>query len=84
MYVLQLPSNYNFEIPKTVWRIKSCGAKRGLLRVEVVLLFSSISAYIKIVIMFAKDVMSFYSVCWQFVCEQEKLQMNFQEIFRKK
>ena len=27
--MLQLPSNYNFEIPKTVWKIKSCSAKRG-------------------------------------------------------
>jgi len=29
--MLQLPSNYNFEIPKTVWKIKSCSAKKGML-----------------------------------------------------
>jgi len=29
--VLQLPSNYNFEIPKTVWKIKSCSAKLGII-----------------------------------------------------
>ena len=27
-----LPSNYNFEIPKTIWRIKSAGAKRVALQ----------------------------------------------------
>lgn len=24
-----LPANYNFEIPKTVWRIRQAGAKKG-------------------------------------------------------
>ena len=32
--MLQLPSNYNFEIPKTIWKIKSCGAKRGTLQCD--------------------------------------------------
>lgn len=25
-----LPKNYNFEIPKTIWKIKSTNSKRGL------------------------------------------------------
>jgi len=31
MFLSQMPDNYNFEIPKTVWKIKSCKAKRGML-----------------------------------------------------
>ena len=26
----QLPQNYNFEIHKTIWRIRNTGAKRGI------------------------------------------------------
>ena len=31
-----LPKNYNFEIPKTIWKIKSTKSKRG----EYILLFA--------------------------------------------
>ena len=27
--IKQLPENYNFEIHKTIWRIRTLGAKRG-------------------------------------------------------
>ena len=30
--MLVLPSNYNFEIPKTIWRIKTLNAKRVALQ----------------------------------------------------
>ncbi|XP_064617720.1 2-(3-amino-3-carboxypropyl)histidine synthase subunit 1-like [Liolophura sinensis] len=37
----QLPDNYNFEIPKTIWRIKTLGAKRVALQFpEGLLLFA--------------------------------------------
>ncbi|XP_077995593.1 2-(3-amino-3-carboxypropyl)histidine synthase subunit 1-like [Glandiceps talaboti] len=39
--IKQLPSNYNFEIPKTIWRIRSTGAKRVALQFpEGLLLFA--------------------------------------------
>ncbi|XP_060586857.1 2-(3-amino-3-carboxypropyl)histidine synthase subunit 1-like [Ruditapes philippinarum] len=39
--VQQLPSNYNFEIPKTIWRIRQTGAKRVALQFpEGLLLFA--------------------------------------------
>ncbi|CAG8844523.1 27598_t:CDS:2, partial [Racocetra persica] len=31
----QLPSNYNFEIHKTVWQIQRSGATRGLIQFEI-------------------------------------------------
>jgi len=34
---LQLPSNYNFELHKTVWRLKKEGAKRGTPRLACML-----------------------------------------------
>lgn len=41
--ISQLPSNYNFEIPKTVWKIKSCCAKRVALQFpEGLLLFACV------------------------------------------
>lgn len=30
--ISQLPENYNFEIPKTIWKIRSCGSKRVALQ----------------------------------------------------
>lgn len=38
---LQLPSNYNFEIKKTVWRVRQAGARRVALQFpEGLLLFA--------------------------------------------
>ena len=33
LFLLQLPDNYNFEIPKTIWRIQQAKAKRGKFKV---------------------------------------------------
>lgn len=42
-----LPSNYNFEIPKTIWRIRQAGAKRVALQFpEGLLMFACTIAYI--------------------------------------
>lgn len=41
--ISRLPSNYNFEVPKTVWKIKSCSAKRVALQFpEGLLLFACV------------------------------------------
>jgi diphthamide synthase subunit DPH2 len=42
---LQLPSNYNFEIPKTVWRLREKGSKRVALQFpEGLLVYSCLIA----------------------------------------
>lgn len=42
---MQLPDNYNFEIHKTIWKIKFTGAKRVALQFpEGLLLFSCVIA----------------------------------------
>ena len=33
LQIKQLPENYNFEIHKTIWRIKTIKAKRGKIKI---------------------------------------------------
>lgn len=38
LLIKQLPENYNFEIHKTIWRIKTIKAKRGKIRDNIEIL----------------------------------------------